>query len=90
MPGSDNTDLDAKLRRVIETIDIGSLLVEPLTRSIEQLLSASAATMGSNEASVLIRDGDEGDLRFFGERELRHIDDRVLRAIRRDEGLPEP
>lgn len=65
MPGSENTDLDAKLRRVIETIDIGNLLVEPLTRSIEQLLSASAATMGSNEASVLIRDGDEGDLRFL-------------------------
>lgn len=65
MPGSENRDLDAKLRRVIETIDIGNLLVEPLTRSIEQLLSASAATMGSNEASVLIRDGDEGDLRFL-------------------------
>lgn len=65
MPGSENTDLDAKLRRVIETIDIGNLLVEPLTRSIEQLLSASAATMGSNEASVLIRDGDDGDLRFL-------------------------
>lgn len=65
MPGNKNTDLDAKLRRVIETIDIGNLLVEPLTRSIEQLLSASAATMGSNDASVLIRDGDEGDLRFL-------------------------
>lgn len=65
MPGSENNDLNATLRRVIETIDIGNLLVEPLTRSIEQLLSASAATMGSNEASVLIRDGDEGDLRFL-------------------------
>ncbi len=65
MPGTENNDLNAKLRQVIETIDIGNLLVEPLTRSIEQLLSASAATMGSNEASVLIRDGNEGDLRFL-------------------------
>ena len=65
MPGTENNDLNAKLRQVIEKIDIGNLLVEPLTRSIEQLLSASAATMGSNEASVLIRDGNEGDLRFL-------------------------
>ena len=39
MTGTENNDLNAKLRQVIETIDIGNLLVEPLTRSIEQLLS---------------------------------------------------
>ena len=40
-------------------------MTEPLTVSIENLLKISAAEMNSEEASVFIRDGDEGDLRFL-------------------------
>ncbi|HEX8489468.1 MAG TPA: GAF domain-containing protein, partial [Chthoniobacterales bacterium] len=36
----------------------------PLTRSIENLLELAAAAMGSDEASVLVRDGNEGGLKF--------------------------
>lgn len=58
-------ELNEKLRRLIETIDIANLLTEPLTRSIRDLLSVSAAEVGAREASVLVRDGAEGDLRFL-------------------------
>lgn len=58
-------NLPKKLQALIETIDVAGLLTEPLTRSIENFLRISAAEMNSDEASVLIRDGDEGDLRFL-------------------------
>ncbi|HLA95214.1 MAG TPA: GAF domain-containing protein [Pyrinomonadaceae bacterium] len=65
MSDSYESDLPAKLQRLIETIDIANVLTDPLTRSIEDLLRATAADIKSEEASVLIRDGDEGDLRFL-------------------------
>jgi len=58
-------DLPKKIQTLIETFDVANVLTEPLTRSIENLLRVSAATMNSEEASVLIRDGDQGDLRFL-------------------------
>ncbi|MGQ0541898.1 MAG: GAF domain-containing protein [Blastocatellia bacterium] len=57
--------LNIKLRRLIETIDIANLLTEPLTQSIVTFLEMSAAELNAAEASVLIRDGDDGDLRFL-------------------------
>ncbi len=65
MPAEEISDLDRKLRRLIETVDIANLLTEPLTKAINQLLRVSAAEFDSSEASVLIRDGDGGDLRFL-------------------------
>ena len=65
MSEANENDLAAKLQRLIETIDIANVLTEPLTQSIANLLQISAADINSEEASVLIRDGDEGDLRFL-------------------------
>lgn len=65
MPEPNEGELADKLQRLIETIDIANVLTEPLTRSIEDILRATAADLGSNEASVLVRDGDQGDLRFL-------------------------
>lgn len=65
MPEEKQNDLEEKLRSVIETVDVANALVEPMTRSIENLLRISAAQISSEEASVLIRDGDDGDLRFL-------------------------
>jgi signal transduction protein with GAF and PtsI domain len=65
MTESDGHDLPERLRRLIETIDVANILTEPLTRSLVKLLEISAAELNSEEASVLIRDGDEGDLRFL-------------------------
>lgn len=60
-----NEELNEKLRRLVETVDSASLLTEPLTSSIRELLEVSAVQVGAREASVLIRDGSEGDLRFL-------------------------
>lgn len=65
MPEPHEGELAEKLQRLIETIDVANVLTEPLTRSIEDILRATAADIGSNEASVLVRDGDGGDLRFL-------------------------
>src|SRR6478672_11740059 len=56
---------EEKLKRLIETVDVANLLTQPLVRSINHILTASASTIDSAEASVLVRDGDDGDLRFL-------------------------
>ena len=62
---SQEESLNEKLRRLIETVDAASLLTEPLKDSIRELLKVSAVEIGAREASVLIRDGATGDLRFL-------------------------
>lgn len=57
--------LEQTLRKLVETVDVANLLAEPLTRSIVDMLRITAAELGSDEASVLVRDGDEGGLRFL-------------------------
>jgi len=59
------SDLSDKLRRLVETIDIANLLTSPIISSIRELLENSAAALGSGEASVLIREGTDGELRFL-------------------------
>lgn len=58
-------NFEKKFRNLIETIDVANALTEPLTASIENLLRVTASEMNSEEASVLIREGDRGDLRFL-------------------------
>lgn len=58
-------DLNAQLRRLIETVDIANMLTSPIVGSMRDLLSNSAAALGSGEASVLIRENADGDLRFL-------------------------
>lgn len=65
MVDNESDGIGRKLHRLIETIDIANLLTEPLTDSITKILTISAADLDSDEASVLIRDGDQGDLRFL-------------------------
>lgn len=64
MPEPDN-NFNERVKRLIETIDIANVLTVPLTRSIVRLLEISADEIKSGEASVLVRDGEEGDLRFL-------------------------
>ena len=65
MPKQENDDFSGKLRRLIETIDIANMLTSPIIGSIRNLLEVSASAVGWGEASVLIRDGSDGDLRFL-------------------------
>ena len=65
MSESSENNLENKLRTLVETIDVAGALTEPLTDSIVNLLRVTAAEMNSEEASVLIREGSDGDLRFL-------------------------
>ncbi len=65
MSVENQSDLTAKLQQLIETVDVAKLMTEPLTASIKKLLAVSAANLDSEEASVLVRDGEHGDLRFL-------------------------
>jgi signal transduction protein with GAF and PtsI domain len=58
-------NLEEKLKSVLQTVDLANALTEPMTRSIENLLTVSANELNSEEASVIIRDGGDGDLRFL-------------------------
>jgi signal transduction protein with GAF and PtsI domain len=58
-------DFASRLRRLVETVDIANLLTSPIIDSIRNLLENSASSLGSGEASVLVRDGESGDLRFL-------------------------
>ncbi len=62
---SQESNLEKQLRSIVKTIDVANALTEPMTNSIENLLSLSALSMKSEEASVIIRDGEQGDLKFF-------------------------
>ena len=65
MSEENKTSLEAKLRAIIETIDVANMLSDPITESIKSFLQLTAQQMNSEEASVIVRDGDEGDLKFL-------------------------
>src|SRR3954447_6109037 len=65
MPDNPNSDFSDRLRRLIETVDVANMLTSPIIDSIRNLLETSATVIGSGEASVLVRDGTEGDLKFL-------------------------
>ncbi|HEX8921998.1 MAG TPA: GAF domain-containing protein [Pyrinomonadaceae bacterium] len=56
---------EAQLRDAIRVVDVANLMTSPLKNSIENLLLVAGDAMGSDEASVLVRDGNEGGLRFL-------------------------
>lgn len=55
----------AKIRESIERIDLSNSLSSPIRQAIDDLLKVAAETVGSADASVLVRDGREGGLRFL-------------------------
>lgn len=56
---------EAQLRDAIRAVDVANLMTSPLKRSIENLLHVAGDAMGSDEASVLVRDGNLGGLKFL-------------------------
>jgi signal transduction protein with GAF and PtsI domain len=58
-------NIEETLRKIIETVDVANTLTEPLTHSIENLLKLAAASMKSEEASIIVRDGNDGDMKFL-------------------------
>lgn len=65
MSDANRSDFENKLRRAVQTIDVARALTDPLTDSIDHLLVVSAASLKSEDASVLVRDGDAGEMIFL-------------------------
>lgn len=65
MSDDGHNNFEERLRRAIETLDVARALTDPLTDSIERLLTVSAASLKSEDASVLVRDGDDGEMIFL-------------------------
>jgi GAF domain-containing protein len=55
----------AQMSEVINLIDVSNSLTVPLRRAIDDLLQLAAESVHSAVASVLVRDGDEGGLKFL-------------------------
>lgn len=59
------SSLEAHLRSAVRAVEVADLLTIPLTHSIENLLLLAAQAINADAASVLVRDGDEGGLKFL-------------------------
>jgi len=53
------------LSEAINAIDVSNSLTAPLKRAIDLLLELAVRAVGSGEGSVLVRDGNEGGLKFL-------------------------
>ncbi len=60
-----NGDFEAQLRAAISAVDVATSMTSPLKKSIENLLRLAATSVGCDEGSVIVREGDEGGLKFL-------------------------
>jgi GAF domain-containing protein len=70
MADSSNSDTagdanSTKISESLERIDLSNSLAKPIRQAIDDLLEVAQETVGSADASVLVRDGREGGLRFL-------------------------
>lgn len=54
-----------RVREKVAAIDVSNSLSVPLKLAIDDILQVAAESVGSADASVLVRDGNEGGLRFL-------------------------
>ena len=55
----------SQVAEIATETDLSNSLAAPLKQAIDKLLQSAAAVVGSAAASVLVRDGNEGGLRFL-------------------------
>lgn len=64
--GADSAEANsAEVLAKISAIDVSNSLSAPLKQGIDDILKMAGESVGSADASVLIRDGNEGGLRFL-------------------------
>lgn len=63
--GSEGNSIEHQLKAIVSVVDIAGALTAPIVRSIESLLRQAANNMGSGEASVIVREGNKGGLKFL-------------------------
>jgi signal transduction protein with GAF and PtsI domain len=59
------SDLETKLRYVIETMDIANAMTEPFINSLKKALEFATFELRAEGGSILIRENDGGDLYFL-------------------------
>jgi signal transduction protein with GAF and PtsI domain len=59
------SSFEAQLRSAVRAVEVADTLTTPLTKSIENLLKIASQAVNSDAASVLVRDGEEGGLKFL-------------------------
>lgn len=64
-PENDGNSSATQLSEAVNAIDVSNSLTLPLKRAIDEILQLAAKAVGSEEASVLVRDGNEGGLKFL-------------------------
>jgi signal transduction protein with GAF and PtsI domain len=55
----------AKIRASLNAVDLSNSLTAPIRQAIDDLLEVAQKAVGSADASVLVRDGREGGLKFL-------------------------
>lgn len=65
LANGDGNPSATELCEAVNAIDVSNSLTAPLKRAIDDLLILAGKAVGSEEASVLVRDGNEGGLRFL-------------------------
>jgi GAF domain-containing protein len=68
---------EEQVREKVAAIDVSNSLSAPLKQGIDEILQVAAESVGSADASVLIRDGHEGGLRFL--LAVSEIEDKLLK-----------
>jgi transcriptional regulator with GAF, ATPase, and Fis domain len=68
---------EEQVREKVAAIDVSNSLSAPLKQGIDDILLVAAESVGSADASVLIRDGHEGGLRFL--LAVSEIEDKLLK-----------
>jgi GAF domain-containing protein len=63
--GNGRNSFASKLSEAVNAIDVSDSLTAPLMRAIDNLLQLAGQSVGSEVASVLVRDGNDGGLRFL-------------------------
>lgn len=56
---------ESRLRAVAQMVDVVNTLTAPLALSIRNLLTVAAESFGCDEASVIVRDDNDGGLKFL-------------------------
>ncbi|MBV9209502.1 MAG: GAF domain-containing protein [Acidobacteria bacterium] len=56
---------EMRLRAVVNAVDVANAMTAPLSLSIKNLLSVAAESFNCDHASVIVRDEDDGSLRFL-------------------------
>ena len=69
---------EARLRNSLQLVDAADALTSPLARSIDDLMRVACEAVNASEASVIVRDGNKGALKFMSA--IGQVADKLLKV----------